>query len=172
MPSRRSWTTASPRARSREYPGGIWTPSTVEPRDLPQSRKNETAADHFSVLFGARGGVAKAPGAIPLFDYYMFVTRPNFVEKQPNEIDWRTHPLDADRFNASQAQLEGYGIQNGLASVGPKLISLKPEPPKDPPQLWLPPSMRKPSSPQGPVQISLPPGVKRPQPAVAPTTAQ
>jgi hypothetical protein len=88
----------------------LWTPGSSEPRDNAAQRDKERKADAFAILLGAAGRVAPAATAIPLLDYYWFIERPNFVEKgRYDVIDWRSHPLDFERFNNMRKQLGQLG---------------------------------------------------------------
>ena len=89
-------------------------PGQHSPRDLAKSQAMEREADHFAALLGVKGAV-RVPGVMPLFSYYNFISRPNFDERGKYAIaDWRTHPLNKDRYNAQRKVLEGVKRTRGL----------------------------------------------------------
>ncbi len=81
-------------------------PGEHKPKDLVASKEHEREADRFATRLGAAGAV-RLPGAMPLFSYYHFLERPTFSERGRYGIaDWRTHPLDAERYNNQLAELK------------------------------------------------------------------
>jgi Zn-dependent protease with chaperone function len=81
-------------------------PGRHEPLDAAASRDRERKADAFAIKLAGAGAV-RAPGVMPLFSYYHFIERPSFKERgKLDVVDWRTHPLDAERFNNQPAGLK------------------------------------------------------------------
>lgn len=81
-------------------------PGQERPRDVARQRDKEREADRFATQLGAAGAV-RLPGAMPLFSYYHFIERPTFSERgRYGILDWRTHPIDAERYNNQLAELK------------------------------------------------------------------
>jgi hypothetical protein len=81
-------------------------PGQEKPRDVARQRDKEREADRFATQLGAAGAV-RLPGAMPLFSYYHFLERPTFSERgRYGILDWRTHPIDAERYNNQLAELK------------------------------------------------------------------
>jgi hypothetical protein len=99
----------------------LYIPGKDKPRDLARSRDHEREADLFASTLGVKGAV-RAPGAMPLFTYYNFISRPTFAERDKHRLDWRTHPIDAERFNNQLEVLSAAKRGSGLKPLEPRII--------------------------------------------------
>lgn len=121
----------------------LFIPGKHEPKDYPKSRAMEREADQFALKLGTSGAV-RIPGVMPLFSYYNFIDRPTFDKRGKNMIaDWRTHPLNAERYNNQWEALAKVKRATGLpepleqrlvlptggfATPDPKVVPLRPKP--------------------------------------------
>jgi len=98
-------------------------PGQDKPFDAAASRVKEREADLFAATLGTKGAV-RVPGVMPLFSYYNFISRPNFDERGKNMVaDWRSHPLDAERYNNQRKVLEQVKRTKGLPQpLEPRII--------------------------------------------------
>ena len=77
----------------------LYTPGKHKVFDAAASRAKEREADLFATTLRVKGAV-RIPSVMPLFSYFNFISQPNFDERGKNMVaDWRSHPLDAERYN-------------------------------------------------------------------------
>jgi hypothetical protein len=83
-------------------------------RSLSQSLAMEREADLFAITLGLKGA-SRVPGAMPLFSYYNFIRKPTFEARGKHIVaDWRSHPLDAERYNTQHKKLAAANKAKGL----------------------------------------------------------
>lgn len=99
----------------------LYIPGKEKPRDMAKSRAMEREADLFASTLGVKGAV-RVPGAMPLFSYYNFISRPTFTERDKNSLDWRSHPIDAERYNNQLEVLSAAKRGSGLKPLERRII--------------------------------------------------
>jgi hypothetical protein len=104
----------------------LWVPGKKPKVDYAKKRSHEREADKFSTVFGSKGRGSRVPSAMPLFDYYMHISRPGAQAKGRYDIiNTRTHPLSSERYNNTLSQLAEHGFKPGPnmpTQVGSKII--------------------------------------------------
>jgi len=99
----------------------LYIPGKDKPRAPARTRAMEREADLFASILGVKGAV-RVPGAMPLFSYYNFISRPTFQERDKHGLDWRSHPIDAERYNNQLEVLSAAGRAGGLKPLDRRII--------------------------------------------------